>query len=307
MKWYWIVTLFALIVLVGCAGDQLHLQAAPSGQPPQAYLGMVALAAGNMISWANVVGDYACYMPPNAPRFRIGAYLAAGISVSFSLLMVLGAAIAGAIHQIPSWELAYEAGGMGGVLGEILIHKLGDFGRFVLVLLGFSVFGVACRDIYTISIALPAVLPILRRVPRMLLAIVAAGVLIAIAIPASQSFVDTIKSFLSIVGYYVGASVSCFLLEWLYFRRTNAETLNADIWDNGSLLPSGVPAIIAVIVPWALIIPSMDTAWYTGPIAKVTGDIAFEFSVVMGILCYVPLRTWEIKRNGGKFNRDGIY
>jgi purine-cytosine permease-like protein len=27
MKWYWIVTLFAVIVLVGCAGDQLHLQA----------------------------------------------------------------------------------------------------------------------------------------------------------------------------------------------------------------------------------------------------------------------------------------
>jgi uncharacterized membrane protein len=73
------------------------------------------------------------------------------------------------------------------------------------------------------------------------------------------------------------------------------------------MLPSGISADISVVMPWAFIIPSMDTAWYTGPIAKVTGDIAFEFSVVVGILCYLPLRTWEIKRNGGKLNRDEIY
>jgi hypothetical protein len=36
------------------------------------------------------------------------------------------------------------------------------------------------------------------------------------------------KSFLSIVGYYVGAS-ACFLLEWLYFRGAKAETLNPEI------------------------------------------------------------------------------
>ena len=307
MKWYWIVSIFAFIVLVGCAGDQLHLQAPDSGGRPQSYIGIVALAAGNMISWANVVGDYACYMPPSAPKFRIGFYAAAGVTISFSLLMVLGAAIGGAISQIPSWEAAYEAGGMGGVVGEILIERLGNFGRFVLILLGISVFGVACRDIYTISISLPAIIPPLRHVPRVLLAIVAAGVMIAIAIPASRSFVSAISSFLSIVGYYVGASISCFVVEWLYFRRSKAETLNPAIWDDGSALPTGIPAVISVILPWALIIPSMDTAWYTGPIAKVTGDIAFELSVVMGLLCYIPLRAYEIKRNGGRVNRDGIY
>jgi purine-cytosine permease-like protein len=307
MKWYWIVTLFAVIVLIGCAGDQLHLQAPDSGRPPQSYLGIVALASGNMISWANVVGDFACYMPPSAPKVRIGFYAVAGVTISFSLLMVLGAAIGGAISQIPSWEAAYEVGGMGGVLGEILIERLGNFGRFVLVLLGVSVFGTACRDIYTISISLPAIVPALRHVPRVLLAIVASGVMIAIAIPASQSFVSSISSFLAIVGYYVGASISCFMIEWLYFRRSNAETLNPAIWDNASALPTGIPAVISVLLPWALIVPSMDTAWYTGPIAKVTGDIAFEFSVVLGCLCYIPLRSYEIKRNGGRLNRDGIY
>lgn len=83
--------------------------------------------------------------------------------------------------------------------------------------------------------------------------------------------------------------------------------MNPAIWDNASALPTGIPAVVSVLLPWALIIPSMETAWYTGPIAKVTGDIAFELSVVLGLLCYIPLRAYEIKRNGGHLNRDGIY
>lgn len=249
MKWYWIVSLFALVVLVGCAGKNLSRQVPDSGQPPQAYLGMFALAAGNMISWVNVVGDYACYMPPSAPKLRIGVYCVLGVTVSFNLLMVLGAAIRGAIHEIPSWKSAYDAGGMGGVLGEILIQRLGNFGRFILVLLGLSVLGSACRDVYTISISLPAIVPILRKVPRIILAVAASGIMIAIAIPASRSFVSVISAFLAIVGYYVGASVSCFMLEWLYFRRSNPDSMDPAIWDDAKALPSGIPAVISVIVP----------------------------------------------------------
>ena len=97
------------------------------------------------------------------------------------------------------------------------------------------------------------------------------------------------------------------MVEYWYFRRARAETLNPEIWDDASALPSGIPAVISVLVPWALIIPSMDTAWYTGPIAKVTGDLGFEFAMVLGLMCYFPLRAYEIKRNGGRLNRDGIY
>lgn len=297
-RWAWIPSLFAIIILVGAAGDQLWQQAPSRAHSAKDYMGMVAFAAGNMVTWSNVAGDYACYMPPTAPRLRIGLYCLFGIALPFSLLMTLGAAIGGAIHAIPAWEGVYENGGVGAVIGFILVSRLGDFGRFVLVLLGLSVLATCGRDVYTISFNLPAVAPILRKVPRIILAVLATAAIIGVAIPASKSFVSSVSAFLSIIGYYAGASVTCFLTEFLYFRKGDPSSFDPAIWDDGRALPSGLSALAAVVLAWALIIPSMHTAWYTGPIAEVTGDLGFEFAVIVALLAYLPIRTMEIKMRG---------
>ncbi|KAH9897580.1 permease for cytosine/purines, uracil, thiamine, allantoin-domain-containing protein [Xylariomycetidae sp. FL2044] len=297
-RWAWIPTLIAIIILVGAAGDQLWQQSPSRAHGGKAYLGMVAFAAGNMVTWGNVAGDYACYMPPTAPRFRLAVYCLLGIALPFSLLMTLGAAIGGAIHNIPAWEAAYTAGGIGAVIGNILITRLGDFGRFILVILGLSVLATCGRDIYTISFNLPAVAPILRRVPRIILAVVSTAAIIAVAIPASKSFVAAVTAFLSIIGYYAGASVTCFLTEWLWFRGADPQSFDPKIWNDGRALPSGLSALTSVLISWAFIIPSMDQTWYTGPIAEKTGDLGFEFAVVVAFLAYIPLRTLEIKLRG---------
>lgn len=44
---------------------------------------------------------------------------------------------------------------------------------------------------------------------------------------------------------------------------------------------------------FALVIPSMSQVWYTGPIARKTGDIGFEVAMVVTTLIYVPLRHLE--------------
>lgn len=298
-RWAWIPTLIAILILVGVSGPQLSQQAAPA-TPPTAknYLGMVAFAAGNMVSWSNVAGDYACYMPPTAPRFRLGVYCLLGIALPYSLLMVFGAAVGGAVYTVPAWTAAYEAGGMGAVLGSILITRLGDFGRFILVILGLSVVATCGRDVYTVSFNLTAVAPILRKVPRIILSVVATAAMIAIAIPASKSFITSVTAFLTLIGYYAGASVSCFLLEYLYFRNGDPSSLNPKIWNDGRALPSGLSALASVLIAWAFIIPSMQADWYTGPIAEKTGDLGFEFAVVVALLAYVPIRTLEIRFRG---------
>ncbi|KAF3057441.1 Purine-cytosine permease fcyB [Daldinia childiae] len=298
-RWAWIPTLVAIIILVGAAGDQLWQQTPPPTRTTaQEYMGIVAFAAGNMITWSNVAGDYACYMPPTAPRFRLALYCLFGIALPFSLLMVLGAAIGGAVFTISSWEAAYKAGGIGAVIGSILITRLGDFGRFVLVILGLSVLGTCGRDVYTISFNLTAVAPILRRVPRIVLAVVATAVIIAVAIPASRSFVTSVTAFLSIIGYYAGASVTCFLTEYLWFRKGDPSSFDPKIWNDGRALPSGISALASVLIAWAFIIPSMQADWYTGPIAKKTGDLGFEFAVVVAFLAYLFIRSLEIKIRG---------
>ncbi|EPE06276.1 purine-cytosine permease fcy22 [Ophiostoma piceae UAMH 11346] len=299
-RWAWIPTLFALVVLVGCAGDQLWQQTpqAASVESRQGYLGIVALLAGNMVSWGNVASDVACYMPPTAPRLRVALYCLLGISGPFSVLMVLGAAIGGAMPQIPAWADAYSTHGTGGVLGVILIARLGDFGRFILVILGMSVLATCARDIYSVSFNIICIVPWLRRVPRVVLAIVATGTIIGVAHRAAQDMVSAIITFLSIIGYYAGSSVTCFLIEFLYFRKGDPASFNPAIWDDGRKLPTGLSALVGVLVPWALIAPAMDQAWYTGPIAEKVGDLGFEFAVILSALVYPPVRALEIKIRG---------
>lgn len=297
-RWGWIPSLFAIIILVGAAGDQLSHQAPSRAQKGQDYMGMVAFCAGNMVTWGNVVGDYACYMPPKAPRFRIAMYCLFGIAAPFSLLMVLGAAIGGAVRMVPSWTAAYASHGIGGVIGTILVSRLGGFGQFILVLLGVSVLATCARDVYTVSFNLTVLAPILRKVPRALLAIVATGAIIGVAIPASKSFVTSIIAFLSIIGYYAGASITCFLTEWFYFRKADPASFDPAIWNDGRALPSGLSALASVIIAWAFIIPSMEQRWYTGPIAEKTGDLGSEFAVVVAFLAYILIRSFEIKTRG---------
>ncbi|KAI1774489.1 permease for cytosine/purines, uracil, thiamine, allantoin-domain-containing protein [Hypoxylon cercidicola] len=300
-RWAWIPALIAIVILIGAAGDQLWQQAPAETQPAQGYLGMVAFAAGNMVTWGNVAGDYACYMPPRAPRFRLAMYCLLGLWLPFSLLMVFGAAIGGAVSTIPTWGVAYEAGGVGAVLGEILVTRLGDFGRFVLVILGLSITATCGRDVYSVSCNLSnltAVSPILRKVPRTVLSVIATAVIIAVAIPASRSFVTSVTAFLSIIGYYAGASVTCFLTEYLYFRKGDPSSFDPKIWNDGRALPTGLSALAAVLISWAFIIPSMQGDWYTGPIAEKTGDLGFEFAVVVALLTYIPIRSFEIKLRG---------
>lgn len=42
----------------------------------------------------------------------------------------------------------------------------------------------------------------------------------------------------------------------------------------------------------------MYQVWYEGPIAKHTGDIAFELAFVISALLYYPFRKLEIKLSG---------
>ncbi len=299
-RWAWIPSLFAIIVFIGAAGDQLWQQTpqATTTHSSQGYLGIIALLAGNMITWANVASDYACYMPPTAPRFRLALYCLLGIAGPFSLLMIVGAAVGGAMPQIPAWLDAYETHGTGGVLGYILIERLGDFGRFITVLLGVSVLSTCARDIYTVSFNIMCILPWLRRVPRVLLAIVATGVIIGVAHKAAEDIIDAIITFLSIIGYYAGSSITCFLIEFLWFREGDPASFDPAIWDDGRKLPTGLSALVGVAVPWALIAPSMSQTWYSGPIANKAGDLGFEFAIVVAALVYPLVRTLEIKLRG---------
>ena len=294
-QYIWIPSGIALLIFVGCAGSKLSNQAPASSFGAAPYLATITICASNMATWGTIVGDYACYMPPHAPRLRLAFYCLMGLYVPFSLMMILGAAVGGAIPAIPSWNTAYGQSGVGGVLEEILVSRLGNFGRFILILLGFSIVTTSARDMYSMSLFTVAAIPWLGRVPRVFILCCAAGVMVGVAIAASQSFVPTLVTLVSIAGYITGPTVCVFLIEWLYFRKADPTKMDPAIWNDARALPSGIPAIISSVVPWALIITSMSTSWYVGPIAMRVGDLAYELGTVSAGVLYFPLRMIEIR------------
>ncbi|KAF5624645.1 Purine-cytosine permease FCY2 [Fusarium tjaetaba] len=284
-QYIWIPNIIALLVLVGCAGSQLHNQAPASSSGAAPWLATVSICASNMATWGTIIGDYTCYMPPKAPKLRLVFYCVMGLYVPFTLFMLLGAAIGGSITVIPSWGAAYAEGSLGGVLGQILTSRVGGFGRFLLVILGFSIVTTSARDMYSISLFTVAVIPWLRHVPRVLILVFASGVMIGVGIAASRSFLPSLSTLVSIAGYITAPSVSVFLVEWFVFRKANPASVDPAIWDNPSALPSGIPAVISIMAPWGLIVPSMSTVWYVGPIAARVGDLAWELGALANTTC----------------------
>lgn len=91
----------------------------------------------------------------------------------------------------------------------------------------------------------------------------------------------------------LGALASVVCVEHLYFRKGSFARYDLQSWNAPSLLPLGAAALGACISSFALVIPSMSQVWYTGPIARKTGDIGFEMAATVTALLYIPLRRFE--------------
>lgn len=90
-----------------------------------------------------------------------------------------------------------------------------------------------------------------------------------------------------------GAWIAALCVEHLYFRKGNFSLYNIEDWNVPWRLPLGAAALGASALSFALVIPSMNQVWYTGPIARKIGDIGFEAAFVVTALLYIPLRHLE--------------
>ena len=293
-KWACIPALIALIIAAGCGGKSLshQVEVAPATAPT--ILSFGGLVASFMLPWAALASDFSTYMHPKAPSLRIALYTYTGLSLPTILLMTLGAAMGGATPNIPEWQTAYDVNAASGVLSAML-HPAGGFGRFVTVILAFSMLGNLSATMYSITLNLQMAIPWLFRIPRVLFSIAITGIVIGVAIEAAKSFFLNLENFLGVVGYWSAAFIGIVLTEHLLFRRGSFTSYTQDetAWDNAKMLPLGFAAIGAAVLCFGMVIPSMGQIWFTGPIAKTTGDIGFEIAIVLSAVLYIPLRFAE--------------
>ncbi|KAL3426541.1 Purine-cytosine permease fcyB 1 [Phlyctema vagabunda] len=296
-RWSWIPVLVAVIVATGCGGSKLRLQATPPPPEAQTILSYGCLIAGFMIPFAGIVCDFSVYIKPETPKRKTFGYVYAGLALPSILLLILGAAIGGAVPNVPSWAAAYEVNSVGGVLAEMLSPAKG-FGKFIVVILALSVVGNISVSMYSIALNIQMLHPFFLEVPRSVFTIIVTVILVPVSIKASRSFLHSLENFLGVISYWSAAFVAIMLVEFVHFRKMDYASYDHASWNVRSRLPSGIAALGAGLCSFALVIPSMAQIWYTGPIAEKTGDIGFELAFIVSGLLYLPFRTLEIKLQG---------
>jgi purine-cytosine permease-like protein len=172
------------------------------------------------------------------------------------LLLVLGAAIGGAVPNVPEWSAAYDKDSVGGVLAEMLTPARG-FGKFIVVILALSVIGNIAVSMYSISLNIQMFHPFFTRVPRSIFSVITTVVLIPVSIQAAKSFFESLENFLGIISYWSASFVAIMMTEFIWFRKSDYSTYDPKIWNVGSKLPWGVAAICAGICSFGLVVPSM--------------------------------------------------
>ncbi|KAF4462304.1 Purine-cytosine permease FCY2 [Fusarium albosuccineum] len=285
-----IPAIIAITIATGCGGSQLMKQAAPAA-PPAAnqVLSFGMIVASYMIPWAAISSDLTTYFDPKVPSWRVFTYSYLGLLTPTVLLMTLGAAIAGALPNVPEWEKAYGETLVGGVLAAML-SSAGGFGKFVVVILSLTLLGNTGGTMYAITLNFQTLIPGLVKIPRYAFAIVVTVIVIPTALRAQRDFFVNLENFVALIGYWSASFIGIVTVEHLVFRRGKYDSYDHAIWNVASQLPLGIAAIAAGIICYALVVPCMAQVWWTGPIAKTTGDIGFEIAFVMSSLFYVPFR-----------------
>ncbi|ROW09586.1 hypothetical protein VMCG_02537 [Cytospora schulzeri] len=296
--WTWIPNLISIVIAVGCGGKHLHLQTEAPPATVTQVLSYGGLVAGYFLTFGGTLSDYSIYHDPLAARkTTIFASYYLGMFTSSVPLLILGAAVGGAVPNVPGWSDAYDNLGIGGVMGQMLAPA-GGFGKFILVLLALSVIGNIAISMYSVALNLQMLVPFFARVHRFLFIVATFAVMIPCSVKAAAAWEESLENFLALIGYWAGCFDAVLVEELVVFRRMDYGSYDHAVWNVARGLPTGLPALLASVVSFGLVVPGMAEEWYTGPIAKVTGDIGFEMAFVVTALAYFPLRWLEIRWRG---------
>ncbi|KAK7222397.1 hypothetical protein V2G26_010400 [Clonostachys chloroleuca] len=196
----WFPTLVAILVAVGCSGKHLHNQSVTEPATASSVLSFASLIAGFFLPWSAIASDFTTYFDSSSKAHAFTpSYI--GLVVGGVPLIILGAAIGGAVPNVPAWEEGYNSTNVGGVLAAML-QPVGGFGKFLLVLLALSVLDNMVSSVYALTLYFQALFWLLRiRLPRLVYTIVATAIIIPVAIRVAAEFLSSLSNFLGIIGY----------------------------------------------------------------------------------------------------------
>jgi NCS1 family nucleobase:cation symporter-1 len=263
----------AITVKIAHVGD-FHSPATVHGDAEVgAFILMVTIAAGFVLSWAGYASDYSRYMKPDTSRTAIFGLTLAGIVLSSVWLEVLGLAAAALLAADTSGAVQHLLGG-------------GALGALALVAIWLGTVAANAMNDYTGSLALQAAG---FRIRRPLVAIAVTVVAFFLTLWLNTGNVATkFENVLLFVSYWVPPFAAVQMIDW--WRKRGHMNVR-DVM--GTALKPGWDALIALLVGFAAATPFMDTSLYEGPASSHWlhgGDIAFGVGFLVGLVVYAGIR-----------------
>jgi purine-cytosine permease-like protein len=125
---------------------------------------------------------------------------------------------------------------------------------------------------------------------------------VPLAIAGATSFVNSLESFMNVLGAWLSIYATVFVLEHLAFRRNNFAAYDLDAYADPKRLPLGLAALGAGCCGAVGAITGLAQVWWVGPIAAkfgpFGGDLSWILCVVFTAVPYLPMRWAELKYVG---------
>ncbi|CAK5272154.1 unnamed protein product [Mycena citricolor] len=303
MHWFaslaWIPTVLGLLVMLGVsARDLAHALSSGAEEPPRVgtLFSYAATVAAAIISWCPGAPDYCVYHRASSAKIFFYTYL--GNFLPGVITGVLGAAFAAAAPNIPAWNTGYQAGNDLGGLVAATLQPVGGFGKVLIVSMALAITALTLPSMYSFGFSLMNVTPYFARVPQYVYVVIATILCIPLGIFGETHFYSVLVVGVDMSGYWSASYAAIIIVEHLLFRRARFSCYPRQHWDDQKHMPPGYAATFAFVASFAAVVPCMAQDWYTGPVAKITGDVGVWAGFLAAAAAYGVGRSLERRAFG---------
>lgn len=264
-----------------------------------AVLTVLAIAYGSCASWAPTASDYYVSYPENVSRVKVFFFTLFGMAIPTCVGFMAGAVSASTMNIRSDWKDIYEDPDRGIGYFFLALMSPEGFAKFLLVLLVLSSISVNIVNMYSGPISFQQISPWFTRVPRIIWTLIFFGITITLGLAGRKKLNEYLQNFTSLLGYWCTSYIMIVFMEHVVIRKADFKNYDLDGWNDPKRLPHGFAAAIVFLIGVVCWVMGMNETWYSGPLSQLFGenggDVANEFTFVVTVILYVPLRLLEIK------------
>jgi purine-cytosine permease-like protein len=260
-------------------------------------LSFFGLSLSVPVSWAGAASDYYVYYPETTKKWKTFLMTLIGLTLSFTIVELLGVGLASGIGYNAGWAAAYDISS--GALILAGYDGLDGFGKFCGVIVALGVIANNIPTTYSGALCFQMLGRYPKAIPRYLWTCITVVIYIVCSIAGRDHLFNVFQNFLALIGYWVTIFISIVVEEHL-FKWNRGFDWTA--WEDQKRLPIGLAAVTAFLIGFAGSVLSMYQVWYVGPIAKLLSESGGDLGIWVGsgitLILYPPLRMLELKYVG---------